>query len=180
MPDVLGTFRKKAEELIASINGAGGLRATVEGLRRQMAEADRKRAMNQVRSQLKQLDAQINEMNLAVGVQAVGLHRAGLLHSPELAPLCQHIVELEALVAQQREELRRLEALASSLQETDERVCAQCGRALPEEATFCPYCGAAAPAPVAAEEPRFCAHCGAALREGSRFCARCGELVLAK
>jgi uncharacterized coiled-coil protein SlyX len=180
MPDVLGTFRKKAEDLIDSINSAGGLRATVEGLRRQMAEADRRRAMGQVRSQLKRLDAQINEMNLAVGVQAVGLHKAGLLQSPELTPLCQHIVELEAAVAQQREELRRLEALGSQHEETGERACEQCGHILPMEATFCPYCGAAAPAPEPEAELRFCAHCGAPLREGSRFCARCGQVIVGR
>lgn len=178
MPDVLGTFRKKAQDLIDSINSAGGLRATVEGLRRQMAEADRRRAMSQVHAQLKRLDAQINEMNLAVGVQAVGLHKAGLLQSPELTPLCQHIVELEAAVAQQREELHRLEALGSQPEDTAERACEQCGRMLPDEATFCPYCGAAAPAPAAEAALRFCAHCGAPLREGSRFCARCGQVIV--
>ncbi len=177
MPDVVGTFRRKAEDLIASINSAGGLKATIEGLRRQMAEADRRRNMSQVRSQLKRLDAQINEMNMAVGVQAVGLHKAGLLNSPELTPLCQHIVELEAAVAQQREELRRLEALANQPADATERACEQCGHALPSEATFCPYCGAAAPAPIPEVEQRFCAHCGAPLREGSRFCARCGQVI---
>jgi hypothetical protein len=175
MSDVLGSFRKRAEDLLASINSAGGLKATVDGLRRQMAEADRRRAMSQVRSQLARLDAQIKEMNLAVGVQAVGLHKAGLLHSPELTPLCQHVVELEAAVEQQREELRRLEALAQQPEEPEERTCKQCGHRLPSEATFCPYCGAAAPA---AEAPmRYCAQCGAELREGSRFCVRCGAIV---
>ncbi len=178
MSDVVGAFRKKAEDLIASINSAGGLKATVEGLRRQMAEADRRRTMGQVRSQLKKLDAQINEMNMAVGVQAVGLHKAGLLRSPELTPLCQHIVELEAAVTQQREELRRLEALSSQPTESGERACEQCGHALPPEATFCPYCGAAAPAPAGEAEVRYCAQCGAPLREGGRFCARCGAIVV--
>ena len=178
MSDMLGSFRKRAEDLLASINSAGGLRATVDGLRRQMAEADRRRAMGQVRSQLKQLDTQIKEMNLAVGVQAVGLHKSGLLKSPELTPLCQHVVELEAVVEQLREELRRLEALAKQEDEPEERTCQQCGHSLPGEATFCPYCGAAAPAPTIEETPmRYCAQCGAELREGSRFCVRCGAVV---
>ena len=149
MSDILSTFRQKAEDLAAAINRSGGLRATIESLRRQMAEADRRRAMTRAKGQLKRLDAQIAEMVTAVGVQAVGLHKAGNLNSPELQPLCQHIVELEAELAQQRAELARLEALA-----------------------------APAPLPEAAAlEERFCAHCGAPLREGARFCARCGKAV---
>lgn len=180
MSDVVGGVRKRAEDLLASINSAGGLKATIEGLRRQMAEADRRRAMNQVRAQLRRLDSQLGEMHLAVGVQAVGLHKAGILRSPELMPLCQHIVELEAALTQQREELRRLETLASQVDQSDERNCAQCGHYLPTEATFCPYCGAAAPAPEAQLELRFCAQCGARLREGSRFCSRCGGVVASR
>ena len=110
MSDILGSFRKRAQDLIDSINSVGGLRSTVEGLRKQMAESDRRRAIHKARADLKQLDAQINEMITAVGVQAVGLHRAGRMTAPELRPLCEHIVELEAAVAQQREELARLEA----------------------------------------------------------------------
>jgi len=180
MSDILSTFRQKAEDLAAAINRSGGLRATIEGLRRQMAEADRRRAMARAKGQLRRLDTQITEMVTAVGVQAVGLHKAGNLNSPELQPLCQHIVELEAELAQQRAELARLEALAAPAPPgaEAERTCTHCGRPLPDEATFCPYCGQAAPLPEAAAlEERFCAHCGAPLREGARFCARCGKMV---
>ncbi len=190
MSDLLNTFRQKAEDLKASINRAGGVRATIEGLRRQMAIADRKRAMARIRSELKHLDAQIAEMVTAVGVQAVGLHKAGRLSAVELQPLCQHIIELEAAVAEQRAELARLEALAAAeAQATEpsptpslaasavpERLCAHCGKPLPPEATFCPYCGQMV-APFKAEEDRYCAYCGAPLRPKARFCARCGREV---
>lgn len=178
MSDILSTFRQKAEDLAAAINRSGGLRATIEGLRRQMAEADRRRAMARAKGQLRRLDTQITEMVTAVGVQAVGLHKAGKLNSPELQPLCQHIVELEAELAQQRAELARLEALAAPAPPEPTRVCGHCGRPLPEEATFCPYCGQAAAPEAAPEEERFCAHCGAPLREGARFCAGCGKMVM--
>lgn len=177
MADILGSFRKRAEELIGSINSAEGVRSTIEGLRRQMAEADRRRAVAQARGELKRLDAQINEMVTAVGVQAVGLHRAGRLTSSELTPLCEHIIELESVLEQQRRELQRLEEEARQHEESSEAHCLQCGRSLPDEATFCPYCGAAAPVQKQEPEQRFCAHCGAELREGSRYCARCGMLV---
>jgi RNA polymerase subunit RPABC4/transcription elongation factor Spt4 len=176
MTDIFSSFRRRAEDLIDSINGAGGLRTTVEGLRRQMADSDRRRAIGRARSELRQLDAQINEMITAVGVQAVGLHRAGRLTAPELTPLCEHIVQLEAAVAQQREELVILEAKEAKVTRPEERTCTQCGHALPPSATFCPYCGAAAPRPETAQ-PHFCANCGASLREGAKFCARCGQGV---
>ena len=114
MSDLLGTFRQKAEDLASAINSRGGIRATIDGLRRQMAEADRRRAVSRAKSELKRMDDQINEMITAVGVQAVGLHRNGVLNSPELQPLCQHIVELEAAVEQQRAELAALEAQAGA------------------------------------------------------------------
>ncbi len=178
MSDILGSFRRRAQDLIDSINSAGGLRSTVEGLRKQMAESDRRRAIHKARADLKQLDAQINEMITAVGVQAVGLHRTGRMTAPELTPLCEHIVELEAAVAQQREELARLEATLEQGAGSEARNCAQCGRPIPPNGTFCPYCGAPAPQPPT-EEPRFCANCGASLRPGARFCPRCGESVSA-
>lgn len=176
MSDILSSFRRRAEDLIDSVNSAGGLRTTVESLRRQMADSDRRRAMGRARAELRRLDAQINEMITAVGVQAVGLHRAGRLTAPELTPLCEHIVQLEAAVAQQREELSQLEAKETKVSRPEERTCVQCGHALPPGGTFCPYCGAPAPRPEAAEA-RFCANCGASLREGAKFCARCGQGV---
>jgi RNA polymerase subunit RPABC4/transcription elongation factor Spt4 len=176
MSDILGPFKRRAEELIDSVNSAGGLRATVEGLRTKMAESDRRRAISRARSELKRLDAQITEMITAVGVQAVGLHRAGRLAAPDLVPLCEHIVELETAVSQQRDELVRLEAAAGRGAQLEDRNCAQCGQLLPPNATFCPYCGAAAPR-TGAPEQRYCADCGASLREGAKFCARCGTSV---
>lgn len=176
MTDILGSFRRRAEDLIDSVNSAGGLRTTVDSLRRQMADSDRRRAMGKARSELRRLDAQINEMITAVGVQAVGLHRSGRLAAPELTPLCEHIVQLEAAVAQQREELSQLEAKDPKVSQSVERTCVQCGHVLPPGGTFCPYCGAPAPRSDAAE-PRFCANCGASLREGARFCPRCGQGV---
>lgn len=177
MAEVLHNLRKRAEELIASINSAGGLKATIEGLRRQMAEADRRRAMAQVRAELKRLENEITEMNTAIGIQAVGLHKEGRLQVPELAPLCQHIIELEATLSQQREQLRQLEALAEISDSTGERRCSQCQHILPDGATFCPYCGTPAPASSPKSPVRFCTHCGAKLRPESRFCSQCGEAV---
>ena len=101
MSDILEVFREKTESLIASINSKGGLRATIDGLRRQMEQADRRRAITKVKAELKRLNRQIDELVLAVGVQAVGLQEAGRLNSPELRPLCQHVVDLKANLEEQ-------------------------------------------------------------------------------
>ncbi|MGI6367320.1 MAG: zinc ribbon domain-containing protein [Anaerolineae bacterium] len=174
MSDLLSTFRRRAQELIDAINGSGGLRATVDGLRRQMAESDRRRTIQKARSDLRSMDRQIDEMITAVGVQAVGLHRAGRLTAPELAPLAAHVIELQSAVEQQRQALTALEAAAAQ-ERPEGRHCAQCGHELPAQATFCPTCGAAAPG---AEQAGFCSACGTALRAGAKFCPRCGQGVL--
>jgi len=143
MTDLVSLFKEKAEEFLASINQKGGVRATIEGLRRQMAEADRRRAIGRVKAELRRLDGQINEMVTAVGVQAVALQEAGQLSSPELQPLCQHIIDLRAALGQQQAELAKLEAAAGGAPVGDVRVCPNCGKPVPPGGTFCPYCGAA-------------------------------------
>lgn len=170
MADLLATFRQRTEDLISAINDRGGIKATLEGVRRQMAEADRRRSLSKVRAELKRLDNQITEMITAVGVQAVGLHKAQRLSAPELEPLCQHIVDLEDTLAQQIAELRRLEAQTGTRgpQPAD---CPSCHRGLPDGATFCPHCGASVPT----AQHQFCSHCGTELRAGASFCSQCGQ-----
>lgn len=174
MADLLATFRQKAEGLIAAIDEKGGLRATILGLRRQMAEADRRRMMHKVRAELKRLDRQITEMITAVGVQAVGLHKAGRISSPDLQPLCQHIVELEAALAQQKAELAKLESMGRQGDAETANLCPACGKPLIEGGTFCPHCGAAVPV---RQLEHYCAYCGTMLRPQARFCAKCGQAV---
>jgi len=179
MPDLISTFRDKAEGLLETLDRKGGVRSMIDSLRRQMAESDRRRTIHQAKAELQRLGGQINEMITAVGVQAVGLHQVGRLTSPELQPLCQHIVELKAALTQQEAELSKLEAeasAASAAAASAARACVSCGKPLPAEGTFCPYCGAAMPPPQAAAA-RFCIHCGTELRPGARFCARCGQAV---
>ena len=174
--DILSTFRQRAGELIMAINDRGGISAAIGGLRRQMAESDRRREMGKIRSELKRLDRQITEMITAVGVQAVGIHKTGHLHSPELEPLCAHIVELEAALAQQKAELAALESvLRDAAVAAGDGLCASCGKLTIAGGTFCPHCGAAIP--VSEPEERYCVHCGMALRTEAKFCARCGQAV---
>lgn len=206
MSDILDLFRKKVEDALGSINRSGGLRGTIEGLRRQMAEADRKRALSRARAEVKSLNLQVDEMVNAIGLQTVGLYEAGKLLSPELEPLCQHIVRLKQAVALQEKELARLaaeveaEEAARKTQEglhasagqgavitipgaqRDAAVCKACGKPLFIGAAFCAACGSPVAAPIvlpeAPDNRPFCASCGAVLRQGARFCAKCGTTVM--
>jgi membrane protease subunit (stomatin/prohibitin family) len=177
MTDLFAAFRDKAEALVASINSEGGVRATIETLRRKLAEADRRRAIRKLKSELQRIERQIGEMLKAVGVQAVALRRAGALASEELGPLCDRIIDLEAMLQEQKKELGRIEAKAAATRSqpssTDASKCAKCGQPLPPVGEFCPHCGQ--PRQPASTEPSYCAHCGAALREGAKFCPRCGR-----
>jgi hypothetical protein len=182
MPDILETFKQKAADLTAAIDRAGGIRATIDGLRRQMAEADRRRAMNQVKTDLKRLNTQIAEMITAIGVQAVGLHEVGKMPAIELQPLCEHVLELKKAVAQQEAELAKMEATAAAEAAkkgiavggaaAEERACPSCGKVAPAAGSFCPYCGASLP-----PQKQFCVCCGAELRPQAKFCAKCGQSV---
>ncbi len=194
--DLLDSFKQKAEELAGVVNRQGGLKATIEGLRRQMAESDRRRAMTKARTELKQLERQISEMITAIGIQAVGLYKSGNLTSVELQPLCQHVAELQATVAQQEAELARLEAeanAAAAAQATPGVTqCSKCGKPLPVQGPFCPFCGApvaAAPAsapavPAAAPNPASSPVVAATSpsddatpRTSKPFCANCGAAL---
>jgi len=171
MPDLLEVFREKADSLLSSINSQGGIRSTIDSLRRQMEAADRRRAMTKAKSELKRLNDQVTEMITAVGVQAVGLHEADKLNSPELRPLCQHIVELKREVTRLESELAKMEAIVAQETPVTTGKCPRCGQSVSDNSSFCPYCGQHIEKP----QERFCAACGSTLRPGAKFCAKCGR-----
>ncbi|MGC9360463.1 MAG: zinc ribbon domain-containing protein [Anaerolineae bacterium] len=174
MSDIIDLLRTKAEDLIASVNRAGGLRATVEALRRQMAISDWRRAVARAKADIKRLDEQITDLVTAVGLQTVALHEAGKLAIPELDPLCAQIVELRGTHRDLERELARLEAeaeAAAKAQETESR-CPACGRSVEAGLRFCPHCGA-----TLHPSGRTCPYCHSPLRSQARFCSQCGKPV---
>jgi len=182
MDELLKAVTARAEGVLKDLNRPGGLKATIQNIRRKMAEADQKRAISRARAELKRLEQQLTETITAVGVQAVALHEAGRLGSEELAPLCQHVVDIKATLAEEKEELAALEALVAAREQQTVERCTSCGRPLPEQGLYCAYCGAPIPSRVAAQPPapapaRHCVHCGAELRPGSKFCPVCGQPV---
>jgi hypothetical protein len=188
MPDLLEVFKKKADDVLGSINRSGGLRGTIDGLRRQMADADRKRAMSRARVEIKRLDGQVSEMVTAIGLQVVGLFEAGKLASPELEPLCQHIVDLKAVVAQQEKELARLEAEVEAEAAALAKAKVEAEAAALAKAKLEAEAVALAKAHVeSAAKPlgtpvnvlgATCQKCAKQLPAGATFCAFCGSPVI--
>jgi len=171
MSDLFQAIKGKAEALLNEINRPGGMRSTIETIRRKMAEADQRRAIQRAHAELERLESQMNETITAVGLQTVALYEAQRLQSAELEPLCKHVVEIKAALGEQREELAALEALAAARADQQAELCTTCGRPLPAQGVYCPHCGT----PIQQRlSHRFCAHCGAGLRDDARFCPRCG------
>ena len=173
MSELVDLFRTKAEDLIASINRAGGLKATVEALRKQMEVSDRRRAVARAKADIKRTHEQITDMVTAVGLQVVALHEAKKLQVAELDPLCSQIVELRSTVRELETDLARLEAEAEAAVARDAgEHCRACGKPIQPGLRFCPHCGVtlAPPAPT-------CPHCSSPVRAQAKFCSRCGRPI---
>ncbi len=171
MSDILNAAKSRAQELISDLSRPGGLRSTVESIKRRMAVADERRALRRARDEVERLEAQLGETLTALGLQSLGLYEAGDLPSPELEPLCERAVTIRQSLTDQKEALDRLEALARARREAPSRRCPSCGQAIPDESAFCPHCGAAVAPRI---EPHLCAACGSQLREDAKFCPKCG------
>jgi len=174
MDSLLHSAKARTEKVLHELNGPHGPRSTIGSLQRKVSEAGRRRAIRRARATLHRLQGQLNETVAAVGIEAVALHEAGTLVSPELAPLCQHVLEIRASLAEQKEALARLEAPRTGPEVAQGGVCDACGQPLPLAGLFCPYCGTAIPGQSGAA---YCAQCGSALRPGSKFCPHCGQAV---
>jgi RNA polymerase subunit RPABC4/transcription elongation factor Spt4 len=175
MPDLVDGLKDKVGQLVSSVDKGGQVRAAIDGIRKQIAEADRKRQIKRLEEDLDKLKLQSEQAMTSLGVQALGLYETNKLTQPELAAVCQHIVEMKAEVAKLEAELAQFQPPAPSTQLG--QACPTCGKALPTGAVFCPSCGAKMqPAPA---EAKFCLHCGAALRAGAKFCPACGQTISA-
>ncbi len=162
-------MKDKMGQLVSSVDKGGQVRAAIDGIRKQIAEADRKRQIKRLEEDLTKLKLQSEQAMTSLGVQALGLYETKKLTQPELAAVCQHIVEMKA-------EISKLEAELAQLQPPSAQagpVCPTCGKAIPAGALFCPFCGAKTQPNQA--EAKFCLHCGATLRAGAKFCPACGQ-----
>jgi hypothetical protein len=191
--DIIDKLVEGAGQVISDVDKGGTLHSAISGIRQRMAEADRRRKINQVKQQIQDLRAQEAQAINALSAQVLALHEAGSLSQPELASLCKNVDEIREQIQEQESELEQLQprpAQPAPVVQSEPvpqpgapvpeagTVCPSCGVAVVAGAAFCQTCGARLveekpPAPVL-----FCVHCGAQLREGARFCPKCGQTVL--
>ena len=189
MSDIIDKLVEGAGQVISEVDKGGQIHSAITGIRQRMADADRKRRINQVKQELQDLRAQEAQAINALSAQVLALHEAGTLTQPELVSLCKGVDEVRQQVKDKEIELGQLQppppaeatpqpTPATQQPQPDSAVlCPSCGVAVVADADFCQTCGSrlaqqATPTPV-----HYCVRCGAQLRPTSRFCPKCGETV---
>jgi hypothetical protein len=176
---------ESAGQVISEVDKGGQIQAAVGGLRQRLAEAERKRKVNQVKQQLRELKAQEVQAINALSAQVLALHEAGSLTQPELVSLCKGVDDAREQIKEMEVELESLQPPPpqSAVDQTapqsgPEARCPQCGAVVVPGASFCQTCGTGLQAEAESAPPiLYCTHCGGQLRDTSRFCPQCGETV---
>jgi hypothetical protein len=186
MSDLIDKLVEGAGQVISEVDKGGQLQSAVSGLRTRMAEADRRRKINQVKQQIRDLQAQEAQTINALSAQVLALHEAGSLTQPELVSLCRGVDDIREQIKEQEAELAKIQppppdpataAAAAATATATGPTCPQCGTAVVAGAAFCQTCGAAQAPQEPAAPVLFCVHCGAQLREGAKFCPKCGQTI---
>ena len=203
MSDIIDKLVEGAGQVISDVDAGGTIQSAISGIRQRMADADRRRRINQVKQQIHDLRAQEAQAINALSAQVLALHEAGSLTQPELVSLCKNVDEIREQIEEQEIELEQLQpppptpavpapaAPEAQPEPAQQALVAQPQPQAPEAGAACPSCGVAVVAGAAfcqtcgarlvEEEPPvpvlFCPHCGAQLREGARFCPKCGQTV---
>ena len=183
MSDLIDKLVEGAGQVISDVDKGGQIQSAISGIRQRMADADRKRKINQLKEELQTLRSQEAQAINALSAQILALHEAGSLKQPELVSLCRGVDEIRAEIEIHEAELDKFQPTPSQapqieqLKATAGSRCPSCGVAVLLGAAFCQSCGTRlveeeSPVPI-----HFCVHCGAQLREGARFCPKCGESV---
>jgi hypothetical protein len=183
MSDIIDKLVEGAGQVMSDVDKGGTIQSAISGIRQRMADADRRRRINQVKQQLQDLRAQEAQAINALSAQVLALHEAGSLSQPELVSLCKNVDEIREQIQEQEIELEQFQPQPAPAAQPEPQApeagtaCPSCGVAVVAGAAFCQTCGARLveekpPAPVL-----FCVHCGAQLREGARFCPKCGQTV---
>jgi hypothetical protein len=179
MSEIFDRLVESAGQVISEVDKGGQIQSALGGLRQRMAEAERKRKINQIKKQIRDLQSQEAQSINALSSQVLALHEAGTLAQPELVVLCNGVDEIREQIKESEAELERLQP--SPPQPAVQDLCPSCGVAVVSGAAFCQTCGTTLDAkPEATPEVapvHFCVHCGAQLRGGARFCPKCGQTV---
>lgn len=175
MSDLLDRLVDSAGQVISEVDKGGQIGSAISGLRVRMAEADRRRKINQIKQQIRDLQSQEAQTINALSAQVLALHEAGSLSQPELVSLCKGVDEVRVQIREKEAELKKIEP--AQPQPSAEARCPHCGTTVIAGASFCQTCGGQLAQEVKPAPVRFCVHCGAQLREGARFCPKCGQTM---
>ena len=177
MSDMFDKLVESAGQVIAEVD-KGRIQTAIGGLRQRMAEADRKRKVNAIKQEIRDLQSREAQAINALSAQVLALYEAGTLAQPELVSLCKGVDEVRAQIAEKEAELADLQPPQPEQPKPAEAIrCPSCGAPLVAGAAFCQTCGARLEAEEPPTQVLFCIHCGAQLREGARFCPKCGQTV---
>jgi hypothetical protein len=166
MSDLIG-------KLIDGVDKDGQIQSAISGLRQRMADADRKRKLNQLKQQIQDLQTQESQSISSLSAQVMALHEAGTLTQPELVSLCRRVDEVQVQIKDKEADLQKLQPTPPT-PAADAR-CPKCGSPIVAGAAFCQACGGPLKVEPAPAPTLFCIHCGAQLRQGARFCPTCGK-----
>jgi hypothetical protein len=179
MSELFDRLVESAGQVISEVDKGGQIQSAIGGLRQRMAEAERKRKINQIKRQIRDLQSQEAQATSALSAQVLALYEAGTLSQPELVILCKGVDEIREQVKQSEAELEQYQPPPP--EPVAEACCPSCGVTVVRGAAFCQTCGTAlSKATDTASEAapvQFCVHCGAQLRSGARFCPKCGQTV---
>jgi len=175
MSDMFDKIVEGAGQMISDVDKGGQIQSAIGGLRQRLADADRRRRLNQVKQEIRDLQSEEAQSINALSAQVWALYEAGSLTQPELVSLCNGVKEVRAKIEAKEAELAQMQP--AKPEESAEARCPSCGVPIVADGAFCQSCGAQ----LAKDEPPtpvlFCVHCGSQLREGARFCPKCGQTI---
>lgn len=174
MSELFDRLVESAGQVISEVDKGGQIQSAVTGLRQRLAETERRRRVNLIKQEIRDLQTQEAGAINALSAQVLALHEAGTLTQPELVSLCKGVDEVRVQIKEQQSELKKYQPSGPA---ATEARCPHCGSPVVEGATFCQSCGGriveeSAPPPVL-----YCVQCGSDLRESAQFCPKCGQSV---
>jgi uncharacterized membrane protein YvbJ len=175
MSELFDKLVDSAGQVISEVDKGGQIQSAIGGLRQRLAEADRRRKINQVKQELRELQAEETQMINALSAQVWALYEAGTLSQQELVSLCKGVEDVRAKIKDKEAELGQIQPPQPEIIAANR--CPYCGVPVVAGATFCQTCGTRLVAEETLTPVRFCVHCGSQLREGARFCPKCGKTV---
>jgi hypothetical protein len=175
MSDMFDKIVEGAGQVISDVDKSGQIQSAIGGLRQRLADADRRRRLNQVKQELGDLQSEEAQSINALSAQVWALYEAGSLSQPELVSLCNGVKEVRVKIKAKEAELAQMQP--AKPEPSAEELCPSCGVPIVAGGGFCQSCGTQ----LTPDEPQppvlFCVHCGSQLRESARFCPKCGQTI---